>query len=109
MYQYGGLWIYPIGGFLKLASLFYLVTLRTDLAFYLDHPEAFARFYLVARCYSAMWGLIGVIVVFTLGKELTGKVLVGVAAAWTYTSMPVVIDLAHEAKPHLAGTILMLM
>jgi hypothetical protein len=109
MYQYGGLWIYPVGGLLKIASLLHLVTLRTDLAFYLDHPEAFARFYLVARIYSALWGLLGVWVVCRLGREWTGRFLVGAAAAGMFASMPVVIDLAHEAKPHLAGTVLILL
>jgi hypothetical protein len=109
LYQYGGLWIYPVGGLLKLAAMFHLVTLHTDLAFYLDHPEAFARFYLVARAYSVLWGLIGVAVVYALGKEFSGKVLVAMAAAMIYACMPVVIDLAHEAKPHLAGTVLTLM
>jgi len=109
MYQYGGLWIYPVGALLKLASMVHLVTLRTDLAFYLDHPGAFARFYLVARWYSAAWGILGVIVVLALGRELSGSFVVGAAAAGIYAAMPVVIDLAHEAKPHLAGTVLTLM
>ena len=75
MYQYGGLWIYPVGGMLKLASIFHRVQLRTDLAFYLDHPEAFARFYVVARAYSALWGLLGIAVVFALAREIGGDFL----------------------------------
>jgi 4-amino-4-deoxy-L-arabinose transferase-like glycosyltransferase len=83
--------------------------LQTDLAFYLDHPEAFSRFYIVARAYSALWGLLGVAVVYRLGREWTGQFLVGATAAGLFASMPVVIDLAHEAKPHLAGTVLILL
>jgi hypothetical protein len=109
MYQYGGLWIYPVGGLLKISAMLHIVTLRTDLAFYLDHPEEFAKFYVVARCYSAAWGLLGVWVVHLLGKEWTGKALAGLTAAALFASMPVVIDLAHEAKPHLAGTVLILL
>jgi hypothetical protein len=66
LYQYGGLWVYPVGVLLRLAAAIRLLTLRTDLAFYLDHPDAFARFYLVARLYSAAWGLAGVTVVYGL-------------------------------------------
>jgi hypothetical protein len=108
LYQYGGLWIYPIGALLKIGSLLHLVTLRTDLAFYLDHPEYFARFYLVARAYSAAWGLLGVLVVYAIGKDWTGKISTGITAAGLFATMPVVIDLAHEAKPHLAGAVLVL-
>ena len=108
LYQYGGLWVYPVGGLLRLAAAAHLVVLRTDLAFYLDHPEAFARFYVVARLYSAAWGLVGVAVVYGLGRELAGRRLVAVVAAGVYATMPVVVNAAHEAKPHLAGTVLTL-
>ncbi len=108
LYQYGGLWIYPVGGLLRLAAAAHRLTLRTDLAFYLDHPDAFARFYVVARLYSAAWGLVGVVVVYGLARELTGRTLVAATAAGVYAAMPVVVNAAHEAKPHLAGTVLTL-
>jgi hypothetical protein len=107
-YQYGGLWVYPIGALLKLAAMFHLVVLKPNLVFYLDHPEQFARFYLVARCYAALWGMVGVGVVYKLGKEWTGKYFVGVTAAAIYTLMPVVVNMAHEAKPHLPSAVLIL-
>ena len=109
LYQYGGFWIYPIALLLKLGSVLHLITLQTNLAFYLDRPGLFARFYLVARGYSAAWGLIGVVVVYAIGREWTGKIATGITAAGVFASMPVVIDLAHEAKPHLAGTVLILL
>jgi len=49
MYQYGGLWIYPVGAMLKVASIAGLVTVKPDLNYYLDRPEEFGRFYRVAR------------------------------------------------------------
>jgi hypothetical protein len=107
-FQYGGLWVYPIGALLKLASLLHLVTLRTDLAFYLDHPEEFGRFYIVARLYSAMWGLAGVGVVYAIAGRCSRRFLVGITAAALYATMPVVVNMAHEAKPHLPGTVLTL-
>ena len=56
LYQYGGLWVYPVGALLKAASVLRLVRVQSDLAYYLDHPEEFAKFYVVARLYAAMWG-----------------------------------------------------
>lgn len=109
LYQYGGLWMYPVGALLQAASLIGYVHLTPDLAFYLDHPEAFARFYIVARLYSAVWGLIGVAVVFAIVRRLTGELWLGMAAGATFAMMPVVVCMAHEAKPHLAGAVLMLL
>ena len=108
MYKYGGLWIYPVGGLLKLASLAGLVTLTPDPGYYLDHPEAFGRFYVIARLYSAAWGLLGVVAVFLLVRRICGSTPAAFCAALCFMLMPVVVTGAHEAKPHLAGTSLML-
>jgi hypothetical protein len=111
LYQYGGLWVYGVGAMLKAASLARFVDLKGGaggLAYYLDHPEAFGRFYVVARVYSALWGLVGAWAVYRLAARVmsTGG---AVAAAACYALMPVVVNQAHEAKPHLAGLALMLL
>jgi hypothetical protein len=106
LYQYGGLWIYPIGGLIKAASLLQLVTVRSDVAWYLDHPEQFARFYLIARFYCVAWGLAGACIVYAVAKQWSGSDIGGWAAAAVFAVMPVVVNSAHEAKPHLAGTVL---
>jgi len=108
LYQYGGLWIYPVGGLLKAASLMDLTRLIGDPTFYLDHPQEFAAFYIVARAYSALWGMIGVAVIFALLRRLGASRAVAAMGAIAFVLMPVVINLAHEAKPHLAGTVLIL-
>jgi len=109
MYKYGGLWMYPVGAMLKLAGAAGLVRLDPDQAYYLDHPEAFGRFYVVARLYSVLWGLIGIVAVFVVVRRITGEVTAGAAGALCFMMMPVVVNAAHEAKPHLAGAVLMLL
>ena len=110
LYQYGGLWIYPVGVLLKLASTCGLITLQSDPVYYLDHPEAFGRFYVVARLYVVGWALVGVWAVFWIARRLTkGCVGAGSAAAACYIAMPAVVNMAHEAKPHLPGVVLMLL
>ena len=113
LYQYGGLWIYPVGVLLKVASILKLVDVRSDLSYYLDHPEQFGRFYVVARLYSAAWGVVGVWAVYRLVRRLTANTrmaaLAPVAAAACFAAMPVVVNMAHEAKPHLPGAVLMLL
>jgi hypothetical protein len=114
LYQYGGLWVYPVGALLKVASLLHLVQVRSDLAFYLDHPEDFGRFYVVARLYSAAWGVLGVWTVYRLVRQIIpigapGCRVAPPAAAVCFAAMPVVVNMAHEAKPHLPGAVLMLL
>lgn len=108
LYQYGGLWVYPVGALLRTAAAARLVELRADPAYYLDHPEEFGRFYVVARSYSAAWGVLGAAAVFWVVRRCTQSVPVTALATCTFALLPVVTNMSHEAKPHLAGAALML-
>ncbi|MGA3067841.1 MAG: glycosyltransferase family 39 protein [Tepidisphaeraceae bacterium] len=108
LYQYGGLWIYPVGGLLKAAGEIGLITVSSDATTYLDHPELFGPFYIVARAYSAAWGLAGIVAVVALVRRFTGSEILATAAGLCFVAMPVVLDLAHEAKPHLAGAVILM-
>lgn len=107
LYQYGGLFLYPVGALIRLAGSLGFIDVRGDVAYYLDHPDVFARFYVVSRGYSAAWGLAGLLVVFAIGRRLAG-VHAGLLAALLFVLMPVVVCMAHEGKPHLPGAVLML-
>jgi hypothetical protein len=109
LYQYGGLWIYPVGALLKLASIIGYVDLRSDQAFYLDHPEAFARFYVVARFYSALCGVVAAWAVMWIVRRLNAGLVMSVAAGLCFAALPVAVNLAHEAKPHLPAMMLTLL
>jgi len=106
MYQYGGLFIYPVGALLGLGGAVGLIDLRGDPVYYLDNPDEFGKFYVAARAYSAAWGLVGVCAMFGIAGRLGGP-RAGFVAALLYTLMPVVICMAHEGKPHLPGAVLM--
>jgi len=142
LYQYGGLFIYPVGALIKLCGVIGLIDVRSNVVFYLDNPDEFGKFYIVARLYSAAWGLLGVFIVFAItnhtmefrARRGSGAVPVvhpasdiptpapvlrtpiprtpcggaGVLAGFLFISMPVVVCMSHEAKPHLPGAVLML-
>lgn len=109
LYQYGGLWVYPVGAMLKAASLAGFVDLRGDVGYYLDHPEAFGRFYIVARLYVVLWGLLGVVAVYLIARRISEGVAAGpLVAAVCFILMPAVVSGVHEAKPHLGGVVLIL-
>ena len=108
LYQYGGLWIYPVGGLLKACSTLGLIDLRSDKSFYYDHPEAFGKFYVVARAYTLVGFLLVMILSAMIVKRLTDDDFAAAVAAAVVGALPVVFALAHDAKPHLSGAALML-
>ncbi len=110
MYQYGGLWIYPVGLLLRVAAACGAITLSGDVAYYLDRPEEFGRFYVVARLYVVAWALVGVWAVYHLVRRLGGgdRLTAGLATL-CFILMPVVVTVTHEAKPHLPGAVLTLL
>lgn len=108
LYQYGGLFIYPVGALIGLGGVLGLIDVRADVTYYLDHPDEFGKFYVVARGYAAAWGLLGVLVVFAIARRLGGARAAGLAAL-LFVLLPVVVCMAHEGKPHLPGAVLMLL
>lgn len=108
LYQYGGLFIYPVGALIRLGVACGLLNVRSDLAWGLDHPDQFAAMYVVLRGYSAAFGLLGVLVCYAVGRRL-GADGAGVLAGILFILMPVVVTMSHEGKPHLPGAVLMLL
>jgi hypothetical protein len=104
-YTYGGLWTYPAATLIGGASLLGLIE-RGDLAFYLDHPEEFAKMYVVLRLYATAWAAVGAAVVFVLVRRVTGSAGAATAGVLLYAMTPLVIIGSHEAKPHLPGAVL---
>ncbi len=107
LYQYGGLWIYPVGALIKVALN--PKSGEGGQAYFLDRPEEFGKFYIVARLYSAAWGLVATWAVFWIVHRTTASSCLAAFGAMTFACMPVVVNMAHEAKPHLAGLSLTLL
>ncbi len=104
-YTYGGLWVYPVAGLIGIASLVGLIE-RGDLAFYLDHPEEFAKMYVVMRLYAVFWAALGAGVVCHFVRGMSQRTWLGLAAAGFFALTPAINIAAHEAKPHLPGAVL---
>jgi len=102
LYQYGGVWVYGVGAIFEAANVFGLATVSPDVTQYLDRPDQIGRLYELARLYSVAWGLLGVWLAYVLVKRGTGSWWAAVVGAMCFATLPGVVDLAHEAKPHLA-------
>jgi hypothetical protein len=107
LYQYGGLFIYPVGMLVAIGSWCGLLDAHGRLADYLNHPSDFGAMYVVARSYAALFGLLGVVASYLVGRRL-GHEGVGLLAGALFLMMPVAITTSHEGKPHMPGAAMML-
>lgn len=109
LYQYGGLWVYPVAALLGVTKVTGLAVVTGDVTHYLDHPADFGRFYVIARLYSAAWGAIGGALVWIIVRRMSNCPLAALIGVATYALLPAVATMTHEAKPHMAATVLMLL
>jgi hypothetical protein len=103
LYQYGGVWIYGSGVVMGLSHLFGLVDLRQSLAWYLDHPAEFGRFYVPLRLISVAGGMVLLLAVGRFLSNRSVPVKWRTAALLGMATMPGIIAFSHEAKPHILG------
>lgn len=106
LYQYGGAWIYGVGAALGLAEVLGIADVRSDAGFYLEQPEQFARFYVVARWLSLMASGLLLVAVARIGALLGGR-SAGWLAAAALCVCPVFLTMSLEAKPHMASACLL--
>ncbi len=107
LYQYGGGYLYPLAGALVAAHQVGFAQLTSDAAFYLEHPDAFARFYVVARLLSLVFGALALVAVHKLARRVGGR-RAGWLAMVCVALSPVFITAVVEAKPHLPSACLLL-
>jgi len=107
LYQYGGGYIYLIAGALGLAGLLGLLELSTDVGVYLQQPELFARFYVVARLVTLAFGCLALASAVRLAGRIAGRTA-GWVALLVLAVAPVFITCALEAKPHLPAAAMLL-
>lgn len=107
LYQYGGGYIYLIGATLAIGAVAGLIEITGDAGFYLEHPEAFARFYVAARLVSLVFGALALVAVHKLGRH-AGGARCGWLAMLLVALCPVFITAVVEAKPHLPSACLVL-
>ena len=101
MGQYGGAFLYPLGAWLKAASLTPLVT-EGDLAFYLRRPDQFARLYVAGRLFVALCVAVGIATLYSIGLRL-GGVAAATAAAGLLALCPALLTWSVVLKPHAAA------
>lgn len=107
LYQYGGAYIYSVGAALAASAAIGLTRITSDVSYYIQNPEQFARFYVAARLLSLLFGAAALVAVARLAARAGGRAA-GWIAFFAAALSPVFLSGALEAKPHLPATALLL-
>ena len=107
LYQYGGGYIYLIAAALGSSSLVGLATLSGDAGVYLAEPELFARFFVIARIVTLIFGALTLVATIKLARRAAGSVAGWIAFVFVAAS-PVFITGVLEAKPHVPSVCMLL-
>lgn len=107
LYQYCGGYIYLIGAAVGIGSLVGVTTVTSDIDVYLAQPELFARFYLVGRGVTLVFGAALLVAAVHLARRAAGRTAGWIAFVLVAAS-PVFITGVLEAKPHLPSVCLLL-
>ncbi|MDD3726442.1 MAG: glycosyltransferase family 39 protein [Candidatus Ratteibacteria bacterium] len=102
-YEYGGVYLYPMGASLYILSKLKILTVTSDMSFYFLHPDEMGKMYIWGRVFGAIGSLISIIVFFLICKELfKNKRLVYLLTFFYGTSAGFAIW-SHYLKPFSYG------
>ena len=107
LYQYGGGYIYLIAAAIGISSALQIVDVTGDVGMYLEQPELFAGFYIVARVITLLFGALLLLAVWKLARRAAGR-MAGWFAMLGVACTPVFITGVLEAKPHLPSACMLL-
>lgn len=102
--QYGGGFIYPLGGFLATGAAVGAARLTPALEHYLERPEDMRRLYALGRLFMAFTHLALLVLAWKLGRELGGWPA-GAAAAALLALSPLEAWASHQIKPHAYASV----
>jgi len=99
-YKYGGCYLYGLALFLGTVYELGLVTLRSDLNYYLMRPEPLAAIFTVCRLFGALFAVATAALLYAWAGKRWNRA-VGWTAGFLYALSPEVIAYGHISKPNI--------
>ncbi len=87
----GGAYLYPVGGLIFALSKLGIITLVPDINYYFYHPDEMAKFYVVGRSITAIYGAGIILLVFLLLAKLTSRKWQSFAGAFLLMFTPLML------------------
>lgn len=104
-YEYGGVYLYPLAGFLKLCSLTNVIRLKSQMEFYLRHPEEMGRIFVFSRIFGATGAVLAAGIFFLLITDIAGAGKEAFLLALHFALLPVFVLWSFHLKPFSFGMI----
>lgn len=102
-YEYGGVYLYPMGLFFYGLSKLNWLILKPDISFYLSNPWEMGRMFVCGRIFGAAGALLSVLVFFLLCGELFTDKRIVCSLTLLYGVAPGIVLWSHYLKPFSYG------
>ncbi len=102
-FEYGGAYLYPVGGFLKLCSSLGIAEVQKDITYYFMNPDKIGRLYTVSRCLGGLFFLFSVVVFYFLSFYILRDENISFLMAVLFATAPVFVIWSHYLKPYCYG------
>jgi len=99
IYQYGGIYFYSCGAFIKLCSVVGLCELKSDTGFYMKDPRQTALLYAAGKFAGAFAAALFCVILLKLGTEFF-SFRAGLFSAFFAASLPSLAFESHSLKPY---------
>ncbi len=102
-FEYGGIYLYPLGALLKLCSMTGLIELKSNMAFYLRNPDKMGELYTVSRIFGAFTFVFATIIFYLLCLRISKDQNISLIVAILFSMTPGFVMWSHYLKPYSSG------
>lgn len=102
-YEYGGVYLYPMGFFFYILSKFKVIKTTPDMSFYFLNPEEMGKLYIWGRVFGAIGALISIVVFFLICKDLFNNKILNYLLTLLYGTSAGFVVWSHYLKPFSYG------
>ncbi|PJB23832.1 MAG: hypothetical protein CO113_17105 [Elusimicrobia bacterium CG_4_9_14_3_um_filter_62_55] len=97
--DYGGAYLYPLGGLYAVLRAFGFLAVDGDLTAYFEDPSRMARIFLAGRIFNAICFLLVVLMVYRIGGTFAGRAG-ALSGAALFAAAPVLTLNSHTLNPY---------
>ncbi|MCM8816555.1 MAG: glycosyltransferase family 39 protein [Candidatus Omnitrophica bacterium] len=102
-FEYGGVYLYLLGCFLKICSLFDMVELKSDIKYYFFYPGKMGDLYKFSRLFGAIFFIFSAIFFYFLCLKITKDEFLSFLISLLFVSTPGFALWSHYLKPYTYG------
>ncbi|MGB9641727.1 MAG: glycosyltransferase family 39 protein, partial [Candidatus Ratteibacteria bacterium] len=102
-FEYGGIYLYPLGVLLKLCSVTGLIDLKSSMPFYLKNPDKMGDLYTVSRIFGALTFVFATIIFYHLCFRISKSQNISLMMAILFSLTPGFVMWSHYLKPYASG------